>query len=106
MRDFSKFLRDEFLKWQASEGQEKTVVDWSIYLGVSQPNLSRWMNGKMVPDGNNAERLASKLGSSVYDELGLARPMTDDRLRLINEQWDGLPEGTKEALADQAARVK
>ena len=105
MGKFAAFLEKNYLDWQQKEGR-RTLKDYAEYLKVSRVNLTRWINGDTEPDADNAVLLADKLGPGVYDVLGLARPMTDDRLRLINEQWDGLPEGTKDALADQAARVK
>lgn len=106
MQDFSDWLRGKFTAWQAQSSAPKTVVDWSIFLGVSQPNLSRWLNGKSKPDGINLERLADKLGLEVYDRLGLVRPNVDTRLNLINKAWDLLPESLKNEFAEKAGRVQ
>ena len=101
-----EFLRIAYLEWQKQESVLKTITEFADYLGIPQPNLSRYMNGTSKPDRDYVDKLASKLGARVYEALGLSAPITDDRLRLINEHWDGLPEVTKDALADQAARVK
>src|SRR3972149_11835062 len=105
MGKFAAFLEKNYLDWQQKEGR-RTLKDYAEYLKVSRVNLTRWINGDTEPDADNAVLLADKLGPGVYDGLGLGRPKTDDRLRLINEHWDDLPDSTKDALADQAARVK
>ena len=105
MGKFAAFLEKNYLDWQQKEGR-RTLKDYAEYLKVSRVNLTRWINGDTEPDADNAVLLADKLGPGVYDVLGLARPMTDDRLRLINEHWDDLPDSTKDALAEQAGRVK
>ena len=107
MSEFSIWFKGKFLEWQAEQMGVKSISDFATFLGVSQPNASRWLNGQSKPrDHENIRRLVGFYGNEVYEVLGIENPITDDRLRLINEHWDGLPEGTKDALADQAGRVK
>src|SRR3972149_3417746 len=93
MSEFSIWFKGKFLEWQAEQMGVKSISDFATFLGVSQPNASRWLNGQSKPrDHENIRRLVGFYGNEVYEVLGIENPITDDRLRLINEHWDGLPE--------------
>jgi transcriptional regulator with XRE-family HTH domain len=65
----ASYLFDEFLKWQAEQGERKTVVDFAQFLSVPESTLSEWMSGKYIPKGKNLKKLAIRLGSQIYGEL-------------------------------------
>jgi len=70
---FPEFLEKKYLEWQLAAGR-KTIVEFSAFLGVSQPLLSMWMNGKKRPGVENIKILSEIFGLEVYDSLGIDRP--------------------------------
>lgn len=81
---FSKFLEFKYLEWQQNVGR-KTVKEFAAYIGVSTSTISTWWNEDRVPEGENIQKLASKLGIEVYDSLDLPRP--DPDLLYIQQNW-------------------
>jgi len=87
----NKWLQSQFLEWQMQEGELKKLIEFAEYLGVSQSNLSRWINGQANPTGGNVAVLASRLGLEIYDILGLPRP--HPTLQKIIAAWGEMEEG-------------
>jgi len=87
---FSDFLEQKFIEWQMQEKGRKTIVQFAAFLGVSQPILSMWMNGRKRPGTENIKMLAEVFGLEVYDSLGLPRP--NPYLQIVNRVWEFIPE--------------
>ena len=102
MTDFSSWLENQYIDWQKSAGSRKTINEFADFLGVSQPLVSMWMNGKRRPGAENIDALAEVLGDEIYDLLNIPRP--DPDLLSIKKLWAKLPETARHALAEQAAR--
>lgn len=100
---FSKFLEFKYLEWQQNVGR-KTVKEFAAYIGVSTSTISTWWNEDRVPEGENIQKLASKLGIEVYDSLDLPRPDAD--LLYIQQQWSKLDSATRRALREQAEKYE
>ncbi len=81
----AEWLNAKFLEWERNEGKRKTMVQFAEYLGVAQPSLSDWVNGKYVPKGRNLSKIADKLGYEIYDIMGLRRPMPVELDDKVNE---------------------
>jgi transcriptional regulator with XRE-family HTH domain len=86
---FHYWLEQKFLEWMTRERQRKTVTAFADYIGVTQSMMTRYLNGQMIPTGDNVHKLAARLGPEVYDLLGLARP--DPETQYIIRHWDKLP---------------
>lgn len=86
--DFRQFLEMKFLEWQKESGGRKTVSEFAAYLGVSQQSVSNWWNNLRIPQGENVDKIAKKLGIEVYDILGIDRP--DPDLYFIEKAWEFL----------------
>jgi transcriptional regulator with XRE-family HTH domain len=104
VNDFKTWLQKQYLTWQANKGELKTLVEFGDWLGVEQPTLSKWMNGKTKPRGASVMRLALRLGDEVYAVLGVEKPKHDGRLQAINEWWDALTEEMRDWLFTNASR--
>lgn len=98
--NFRQYLELKYLEWQREIGGRKTVIEFANYLGVSQQVLSSWWNKDRVPQGENIQKLANKLGLEVYDVLGLKRP--NAMLYYITKHWDDLPETIQEEILNKA----
>lgn len=75
---FKEWLYQKFHEWEKSTGERQTGVSFARYLGVTQPTLSSWLNGKYIPKGRGLAILAKKLGYDVYEVVGLPTPTIDD----------------------------
>lgn len=100
--NFSQFLEMKFLEWQRQQGGRKTVKQFAEYLGVPQSTLSTWWTNARVPEGENIQKLALKLGIETYDALGLPRP--DQDLHYINSIWEDLKPAARQAIREKAER--
>ncbi len=95
---FSEFLLQQFLRWQAQEGERKSLSDFGEFLGFAQTTLSNWMNGERSPrrDEGTVLKLAVKLGIETYDALDLPRPDAD--WFYLQQHWeDATPESRRRA---------
>ena len=109
-KTFSQWLTNQYLDWQKSEGDRKTVQEFADYLGVVQQSLSGWLNGNNIPKSHKAiSRLAAKLGNEVYTLLGMEVPgaikipgypnmskMLDDYFQQLQDL--GIPEDSPAAV--------
>jgi len=100
MTTLPDYLTQTFLEWQAAEGQRKTLEDFAIYIGVSRPIVSFWMNGKRTPNIEHCEKISLRFGNEIYDVLGIARP--DIYLQRINRIWNELSPEIQKRIADEA----
>lgn len=75
---FKEWLYQKFVDWEKSTGDRQTGVSFAKYLGVTQPALSSWLNGRYIPKGRSVAILAKKLGYDVYEVLGLPIPTVED----------------------------
>ncbi len=99
---FSRWLQEKYEEWQKQRDHGKSASHFADHLNTSGANLSRWMNGKVVPAGRHVDNLAETLGPEVYDVLGLLRP--DPTLRQIVGKWHTLsPSQQKELAAEVEA---
>lgn len=96
---FPKFLEKQFLKWQNESGERKTLDEFAIYLGISRPLLSMWMNGTRRPGSENIVLLVEIFGLEVYDALSLPRP--DPFLSYAKQAISRLNERQKKKLTEQ-----
>lgn len=97
-------LAQAYEEWCA--GEDRTLTDFAIWLGVAQANLSRWMSGKATPDSHSIATLAAKLGPKIIEAAGLSSVIGNDRLADINNTWHTLPEDSKNEIATIVARAK
>jgi transcriptional regulator with XRE-family HTH domain len=101
---FPEFLEKKYLEWQLKEEGRKTIVQFAAYIGVSQPILSMWLNGKKRPGVENIKLLADIFGFEVYDALGIKRP--NPYLQRINRVFEFLPEEMQQRIAEEAERYE
>ena len=113
-----EYLDSEYWKWQAGD-RRKTLIQFAEYLGVEYGALTSWMSGTRKPRRENIVKMAQKLGPSVYDATGLARPGVVDnslplppdfspgaleKLRLLIVWMVELPDEERLIVLDEALR--
>lgn len=105
---FVNWLRQRYWDWQRDTGELDNISQFAKYIDdrIGQPNMSKWLNGKTLPAGENVHLLAAKLGPEIYDILEVEPPVKDPRLRAINVVWDLLSETVKNQFAQTAERAK
>lgn len=71
--EFTKWINEKFIEWRGNS--RFGVTDFANYVGVSQPLMSRWLNGrsKRMPDSESIAKLADKF-PDVYEAVGLPAP--------------------------------
>jgi len=102
LMNFPTFLENQFLVWQQKSGKRRSLEEFAAYLGISQPLLSLWLNGRRKPGSGNIEMLAQVFGPEVYDALDLPRP--DPDLQTLSRLWPRLTEETRHAIREKAER--
>jgi transcriptional regulator with XRE-family HTH domain len=104
---FRKFINQEYVKWRgAATRWDKTVKEFAEDIGVSQSEMSLWMDGKRTPRQKSIVRLlVNKFGleaiKAIYTEKS-------NRQRLIalaemlseNEALNVLPSAIREMRPD------
>lgn len=75
---FKDWLYQKFSEWEKTTGERQTGVSFAKYLGVTQPALASWLNGRYIPKGRSVAILAKKLGYDVYEVLGMPMPTVED----------------------------
>lgn len=73
MQTLPEFLTQNYLDWQAAQGEIRTLEEYAEYLGVNRSLLSFWMNGKRVPSEENIDKMSLQLGNEIYDVLNIPR---------------------------------
>jgi len=84
-KELKVWLDRKFNEWQIEVGRA-TITEFADYLDIPRPQLSHYMNARNKPEGENIEKIASKLGNTIYDILGLQRP--EPELRYIHQLFD------------------
>lgn len=105
---FVVWLRRTYWIWQEKTGELDNISKFAKWIdpGISQQNMSRWLNSIALPTGENVHKLAQKLGPEIYEILDITPPVNDPRLRDINRVWEELPEALKASISDQVGRSK
>lgn len=95
---FSSWLLERYLAWQNELGERKSLTEFAVWIGVSQPVLSNYINGKREPGEDNAYLFFLKFGEEVYDVLGMEPP--DFLLRYVRASWHLLPDKAKNEIKE------
>ena len=98
---FVDVLTQDFLDWQAEQGERKKVKDYAEYLDMHRVTISRLMSGSLEPTESMLFSLAQKTGNPRYYDFANA-PRPDPDLEFIKRAWKRLPEDARKALRDDA----
>ena len=102
MSNFPDFLTKQFLNWQAKQGKRKSLDDFAVFLGISRPLLSMWMNGSRRPGSENIKLLEEIFGIEAYDALNLPRP--DPFVLYVQQAATNLKDNQKKKISEQIAK--
>ena len=84
--NFAQWLEKKYIEWISKSGRRRTLAEFSDFVGIPRPLLSRYLNGSRVPKYSNADQIAAQLGQEVYAVLGYRSP--DDMLRGLQDHWN------------------
>lgn len=70
----AEWLEKKHLEWQTQLGERKKAKEFAEHLGIKPTTYSSWVNGGVLPTGDNLKLVAGKLGYEIYDILGVPRP--------------------------------
>jgi len=102
IKHIADWFNRKYFEWEQSTGERQTVTSFAVWLNIPRVDASRYLSGERKPNGDNLQKVADKLGDEIYDLLGWARPITDERLRTITNTWASLSEKTKRAMHEIA----
>lgn len=103
MATLKDWLNLKFNDWEKTQGRSQSYYAFARYLQVSQSGLSQWMTGGSIPAGEDLLNLASKLGTEIYDVLGLPRPNAE--VQRITVSFASLPTDIRQGLTSAIVEV-
>jgi len=80
-KEFSAWLNKKFLEWSMERNRRPVVSEFAKYLGVSQPSLSRWLNGDYLPDEENLKKIVSRFNEDIFTKFDIPMPKTLSKTR-------------------------
>jgi hypothetical protein len=90
------WLEQKFHEWESKQERKQSYYSFAHYLGVGHANLALWMDGSVMPQGEDLQMLADKLGPEIYDAVGIPRP--NAQLQRLVAAFPGLPAGLRDRL--------
>lgn len=90
---FSSWLLERYLEWQNELKERKSLTEFAAWIGISQPLISNYINGKREPGEDNAYLFFLKFGEEIYQILDIEPP--DFLLRYVRASWHLLPDEAK-----------
>lgn len=84
--EFKDWITQKYVQWRGNAvGRERTVKDFAIWIGVSQPTMVQWMSGKKLPKSHQSMNgLVAKYGvADVFAALGMPIPDEEDTYPLV-----------------------
>jgi hypothetical protein len=103
--EFSGWITHKYIDWRGDAvGNEKSISQYALLIGVKQPTLSQWMKkGGNKPESKiQIEKLVNFFGYEVYDALGLPRPKSDE---ISLDQLDPVDAAALSAIRSELAGV-
>ncbi len=97
MKTLPEWLEQKFLEWEKTEGGRRTYYSFARYLETGHSTLALWMSGSASPQGDDLTRLASKLGSEVFEILNTPSPSSP--IAAISANLQLLPAAFQSRLA-------
>ena len=68
-----RYLEEEFKRFYIRSGPRVSQVDFARWLQIAPSDLSKYMTGAQQPGPKNQNKIAEKLGPTIYDVLGVPR---------------------------------
>ena len=65
------WLQSRFETWRYQKGVRKTLTEFASYIGVSEDQALKYMNGSEQPKGSNLAKIAGMLGYDIYELVGI-----------------------------------
>lgn len=96
---FARFLETEFINWQAAQGRRVLLDEFAVYLGISRPLLSHYLNGIRLPSRKMASRIAAQLGPETYAALAWSHE------EILAAVWAEFTEAQRRQLVDYALHI-
>ena len=103
MKNLPDWLEQKFKEWEKMEGSPQTYYTFARYLEVGHSSLALWISGAAVPQGDDLARVASKLGSDIYDIL---KPQpSNSPVSTMTAAFESLPAAFQSRLASAVAET-
>lgn len=98
----AEYLADKFVEFVTTKRRAVSQNEWAAWLRVSPVSLSQWINKVRLPDNENVDRIAARLGPEVYEIMDrpMRMPADPEFQAFAKKYFDSDEEGRR-----QAARV-
>lgn len=103
MKTLPEWLEQKFTEWEKLEGSAQTYYTFARYLDVGHSSLTLWISGTAVPQGDDLAKVASKLGSEIFEILNL-QP-SNFALSTMSTHFEALPAAFQSRLASAVAET-
>ena len=90
MNKFQGVLGAFYEDWRRGRADEKSVSDFSRWVGIAPAVMHNYMKGRRKPEPGSKElkALEAKLGGAIYDALDLPRPAIRAAMSVLSELPD------------------
>ena len=87
MNKFQEVLLAFYEDWRKGRVDEKSVSDFSRWVGIAPAVMHNYMKGRRKPDPGSKElkALEVRIGGAVYDALDLPRPAIRAAIAVLSE---------------------
>lgn len=89
MTKLSEWLTKQYNDWEKAQGKPQSYYSFARFLDVPHSNLTLWISGHALPEGDDLVKLANRLGMEVYDIL--IKPRPSNELQEMNAAFLQLP---------------
>jgi len=96
MTKLSEWINNKYNEWEKSQGKPQSYYSFARFLDVPHSNLTLWISGHALPEGDDVAKLANRLGMEVYDIL--VKPRPSNELQNMNAAFLRLPAALQERL--------
>lgn len=98
MTKLSEWLTNKYHAWETTQGKPQSYYAFARYLDVAHSNLTLWISGNALPEGDDLVKLANRLGPEIYDILIKPRPAS--QVKTMNAAFYNLPSALRERLTN------
>ncbi len=100
---FQEWLTQKYIEWENTQSGQQSYYNFARYLDVNHTALTQWTSGVSQPAGDDLAKLAGKLGSEIYTQLGVVPP--SGQLQDLVSSFGYLPAALRERLVKAAVET-
>jgi predicted transcriptional regulator len=100
--EFTKYLNEVFIRQFMLRNRRYTVTDFAEWAGTTQPSMSRYLSGKLMPDEKNTLNMA-RVMPKIMDIMEYPK---DSILRKVLSVYYTLPEENRQSVLERIKELE